>query len=291
MNRRLLLAILLVTALLTGASAPALGAGGTTVQGGHSGGWYNLGQSGHGLFVEVIDHAASPTGKRVVAAWYAFFNGRQIWIVAVGDVIQQGDGQVAVMQAYIYEGNDFPPGYDPGQTDEIPWGELRIWFVGCDDAVIEWASTVPGYGSGTLQVQRLTTISGTTCDPELGGLPPPDDHGDTWETGTSFPARLTYNDAIEGRNESRDDIDVFVFTLADGQRIVLFTLGSSDTRGTLYRIANNRETELANDDNSGVAKNFVIEAELAAGTYSIHVRPTLTGIYGGYTLFLQTDND
>ncbi len=269
----------------------ALGSGGTEIQGGHSGGWYNAGQSGHGVFAEVIDSASSPTGKRVVLAWYAFFQGAQIWLLAVGDVMQDGAGQTAIMQAWIYEGNGFPPAYNPNQTNEIPWGEIRLYFIGCDDAVIEWDSVMAGYGSGTLEVQRLTTISGTECDPELGGLPPADDHGDTWQTGTSFPVRLTYNDFIEGRHENRDDIDVFLFTLTQPQAVALFTLGSADTAATLYRIEGNRETMIADDDNSGIAKNFLIEAELSSGTYSIHVRPTLTGIYGGYSLFLQTDTD
>lgn len=280
-----LLAVLII------AAGPAWAEGGTTVQGGHSGAWYNLGQTGHGAFAEVLDDPTSPTGKRMVFAWYAFLNGRQVWILAVGDVMQEAEGQSAVMTAWIYEGNDFPPRFDSNQLEEIPWGEIRMYFIGCDDAVIEWESIIEGYGSGSLEVQRLTTISGTTCDPTLGGLPPPDDHGDTWQTATSFPVRLVYNDSIEGKHENRDDVDVFIFTLTDAQQVALFTIGPSDTEGTLYRIANNVETEIATDDNSGVNRNFVIEADLAAGTYSIHVTPTLVGIYGGYTLWLQSDDD
>jgi len=284
-------AFLCILACLAGTilSEPAHAEGGTTIQGGHSGGWYNMAQSGHGVFAEVIDQASSPTGKRMVLAWYAYFNNRQIWILAVGDVLQGTDGQAAYMTAWIYEGNAFPPSYNPNLTQEITWGEITMYFIGCEDAVLEWDSVMPGYGSGSLQMQRLTTISGTDCDPELGGIPNLDDHGDSWPTATSFPARTVYNDFIDGRHETRDDVDVFVFTLTGAQTIKIFTTGSSDTLGTLYRIANNQETEIATDNESGIGHNFFIAADLTAGNYSIHVEPTLVGIYGGYRLFVQTD--
>jgi hypothetical protein len=263
---------------------------GITIQGGHSGGCYNAAQSGHGVFAEVLDDPSVPTGKRMVVAWYAFFQGTQVWILAVGDVVQEGTGQVAVMDAWIYDGNAFPPAYNPDLLDEIPWGEIRMYFIGCDNAVLQWDSDISGYGSGSISMQRLTTISGTSCDPGPGE-PPADDHGDTWQTATAFPVKAEYNDAIEGRHENRDDVDVFVFTLTGSQPVAIFTLGSTDTIGTLYRINNNQETEIAEDDDSGISNNFLIEANLTAGTYSIHVKPNFTGIYGGYTLYLQTDTD
>ena len=263
---------------------------GTTIQGGHSGNWFNLGQSGHGLFVEVIDDPLVPAGRRVVLGWYAFFNGEQVWILAVGDVIQTGDGQVAVMEAWIYDGTNFPPSYNPELTTEIPWGEIRIYFLGCDDGVVEWDSVIEGYGSGELLVQRLTTISGTECDPDAGGIEL-DDHGDTRDTATSFPTQSVYNNFIEGRHENRDDVDVFVFAILNAQQVAIWTDGSSDTTGTLYAIVNNRETELEFDDNDGVNDNFLIERELTVGTYSIHVGSSLSGIYGAYRIHLQTDDD
>lgn len=270
-------------------SVTAWAEGGTIVQGGHSGGWYNLDQSGHGAFAEILDDPASPTGKKMVLAWYAFFEGRQVWILAVGNVVPDGEGQTAVMTAWIYEGNGFPPDYNPDLTNEIVWGEIRMYFIGCDEAVIEWESIIEGFGSGSLEVQRLTTISGTTCDPDPEGQPPSDDHGDSWETATAFQQRLTYNDFIEGVHENRDDVDVFVFTLADNQTLAIFTLGPSDTVGTLHRIENNRETEIATDDESGILHNFFIEEDLLSGTYSIHVAPTELGIYGGYSIYIQTN--
>ena len=265
--------------------------GGTAIQGGHSGNWYNLGQSGHGVFAEVIDAPSSPTGKKMVVGWYAFFEDQQIWILAAGNVTQDGEGQTAVMTAWIYEGNGFPPNYISSALKENVWGEIRMIFSGCDDAVLEWDSVIDGYGSGVLELQRLTTISGTTCDPDLGGIGPRDDHGNTWQTGTTFPERLEYNDSIYGVHENRDDVDVFIFTLADNQTMAIFTLGSSDTEGTLYRISDNREIEIATDDDSGINDNILIEEGLGQGTYSIHVAATYFGNYGGYTIHIQTNDN
>ncbi len=268
---------------------PAIAQERIVIQGGHSGGWYNQDQSGHGVFAEILDGPSSPTGKRVVLAWYAFFEGRQVWLLAVGDVIEEASGQVAVMTAWIYEGNGFPPNFNPGLLDEIVWGEIRLHFEDCENGTLEWDSVIDGFGSGTLEVQRLTTISGTNCDPNLVDPDPNDDHGDRWQDATVFTERQTYNDFIEGVHENRDDVDVFVFTIVNEQTLAIFTTGSTDTVGTLYRIANNQETELATDDDSGTSRNFFIEEVLQPGTYSIHVETTELGVFGGYRIYIQTN--
>lgn len=290
MKRGAILRICLVAAAaLMLPPAGAFAQGGTTIQAGHSGSWYNAAQNGHGLFAEVLDDASSPTGKRLLLAWYAFLDGQQVWILATGPVLQNAEGQIAVMTAWIYEGNDFPPNFNPNLLDEIVWGEIRMWFLGCQSAVIEWDSIINGFGSGELAVQRLTTISGTECDPEQGGEQPPDDHGNSWPTATSFPVQAVYNNFIEGRLERRDDVDVFIFTIQSAQQLAIFTSGSSDTFGTLYAIVNNQEMKLEEDDDDGTNDNFFIGRQLNPGLYSIHVTGTLTGIYGAYRIYLQTN--
>lgn len=273
-----------------GSTAVDAQSSGTYVQGGHSAAYFDIDQSGHGFFVEVLDDPSSPTGKRLLVAWYAFFEGRQIWLLATGHVVDEGDGQVARMTTWIYEGNDFPPDYDPFFTLEIVWGEMVWWFIGCDQAVVQWDSVMDGYGAGELELRRLTTISGTVCDPDFGGDAADDDHGNVWQTATWFPSKQTYNDVIEGNIDYRGDVDVFLFEILTGQNLAIFTISSIDTIGTLYRLEGNSETELEmNDNHDDVVLNFTIVRDLAPGTYTIHVEGARTGGRGAYSLWIQTN--
>jgi hypothetical protein len=76
------------------------------IQGGHSATWYDSGEPGHGLFVEVLSDSTSPTGKQMVVAWFAFIDGKQVWLLAQGDITVGENGEQALLDVFIYEGND-----------------------------------------------------------------------------------------------------------------------------------------------------------------------------------------
>jgi hypothetical protein len=266
-TRSLLPALLMAMALNVSADT-------TFVQGGHSGGWIDVQQPNNGMFVEVISSETSPTGFAVVIAWYAFIDGHPTWIVGIGNVEQVGVDQIAKISAFVYEGNDFPPMYIPSQTLEIPWGVITLAFIGCDKALLTYNSTVSGYGSGEMDLIRITTIAQSTCDPELGengtNL---DDHGDFWQTGTSFDHKNLplQSKNISAKLETNGDVDVFLITVFRNSDVTIFTQGTTDTMGTLYLLEEGIETMVATDDNSGVPDNFSIDERLAPGTYSVHV--------------------
>ena len=256
------------------------------IQGGHSGAWYNVTQPGHGLFIEVLNDSSSPTGKEIVAAWFAYFNGEQIWLLAQGDVIKEGDGFKAYLDASIFEGNDFPPDYDPGQTMESAWGTLVLGFTGCDKAHLEWDSEVTGYGTGELDLKRLTTIADSQCIPDMGREALKDDHGDDWETAT-YISLESQTRAIESWLDEEGDVDVFAFEITVSTEVILYTLGPSDTDtfGTLYQIKGNNEVEIAFDDNSSGINGFMIKEHLAPGTYTLHVKGKMKRTTGPYNFY------
>jgi hypothetical protein len=263
----------------------------TFIQGGHSGGWVDPTEGGHGVFVEVIVNEASPTGLSVVIAWYAFIDGKPTWIVGIGNVSQDGSGQVANISAFIYEGNDFPPLYDPSQTMEIPWGTMTLKFDGCDNAEFTYNSTIAGYGSGSIDLERFTTIAASSCNPKLGDDDTEtDDHGDLWQTATAFILKNfpDFSDKISGKMSYSGDIDVFTFVIYKDSEISLFSEGDYDPMGTVYEITGNVETLIITDDNSGDEDNFRIETMLEAGTYSLHVKKSIlsTENTGNYLLTL-----
>jgi len=224
--------------------------------------------------------------KEIVAAWFAYFNGEQIWLLAQGDVIKDGDGYKAYLDASIFEGMDFPPDYDPGETMESAWGTLVLSFTGCDKARVEWDSVLTGYGTGELDLRRLTSIAESQCIPDLGGEAGKDDHGDEWATAT-YISLESQTHVIESQLEERGDVDVFAFEISNSLDVILNTQGPSntDTVGTLYRIDGNKEVEIAFDDNSSLHNGFLIKKILTPGTYTNHVkgkRERTTGPYNFY---------
>ena len=286
---------LLLIIFISGMPALALAHGletdatvGTFIQAGHSGNWHAPGQSGHGIFAEVLDDNQASSGKRLLIAWFAYFEGRQVWILASGEIIRKDGQELAQMTAWIYQGNDFPPDYDPSKTTEIPWGEITMYFTGCSHAVLNWVSVDAGYGSGELDLHRLTRIHGSHCDPALGGDMKTDDHGNKLETATWFATEPVYNDPIQGKIEKRADVDVFVFNIVQGQKVVIFTIGSTQTQGVLYRVNGLKETEIATSEGVGAPSNLFIEETLANGSYSVHVTGAPILGTGEYTLWLQT---
>jgi uncharacterized protein (DUF1800 family) len=122
----------------------------------HSGSWFAPGQSGHGLFVEVI---GPPQARQMVAVWYTFLQGAQRWITAVGPI----EGSTARLEAFLPRGGDFPPNFRPQDVVMQPWGEMRFSGLDGNRARIVWTSSVAGFGSGGLDLQRVTGPAGYDC--------------------------------------------------------------------------------------------------------------------------------
>lgn len=122
----------------------------------HSGSWYDPNQSGHGVFVELI---GPPQQRIMVAIWYVYVDGKQTWMTALGPV----SGDTAMLSAQITRGANFSPGFRSSDVVSSDWGTMRFTAVDADRARWEWTSTQPGFGSGALDLQRLTRHSGYDC--------------------------------------------------------------------------------------------------------------------------------
>jgi hypothetical protein len=125
---------------------------------GMTGTWFEPTQSGHGLAIEVLP--GEP--PQLMAAWFVFDpQGGQTWIVARGPV----SGTRAVLQGYRMEGagGRFPPEFDAKDVHAVAWGSLTLTFSDCSHGRMTWTSTTPGYGSGSLDLERLTMPAGLSC--------------------------------------------------------------------------------------------------------------------------------
>lgn len=134
-------------------SRPASGGAGLACS---SGSWYQPSQNGHGLQVQVLGAAGA---QQMVAVWYVYQNGAQRWLLGSGPV--QSDRATLAMT--LTRGGAFPPAFDPASVERIPWGTLSFQAIDARQARIEWQSSLPGYSSGTLDLQRLTSLLGQDC--------------------------------------------------------------------------------------------------------------------------------
>ena len=124
---------------------------------GFTGAWYDPKQSGHGLFIEIL-----PNGQ-ILAWWFAFSpDGAQSWFGGVGTY----SGNTAVIgQGSVNQtlGGKWIPNFDPAKTTNVAWGTLTFTFTDCNNGRVDFTSTVPGYGSGSMTLSRLTQPAGLTC--------------------------------------------------------------------------------------------------------------------------------
>ena len=122
---------------------------------GFSGAWYDPGQSGHGLFLEVLE------GNQLLAWWFTFNpeGTQQAWFGNVGSI----DGDTATVSALKTAGGQWIPNFDPGNVTQPSWGTLTFHFIDCNHGGVDFASTMPGYGSGHMDLVRLTQPAGLTC--------------------------------------------------------------------------------------------------------------------------------
>jgi len=43
------------------------------------------------------------------------------------------------------------------------WGTMSLHFSDCNNGVLDWVSSVPGYASGSLPIFRVTLPAGLSC--------------------------------------------------------------------------------------------------------------------------------
>ncbi|HEY2396176.1 MAG TPA: choice-of-anchor Q domain-containing protein [Rudaea sp.] len=122
---------------------------------GFTGSWFDPAQSGHGLMVEVLP------GNRLLAMWFAFNpqGSQQAWFGGVGTY----SGNIATITGVaLPTGGRWIPNFDQNAIALNPWGTLTFTFSDCNHGKVDFNS-VRGYGSGSMNLTRLTLPAGLTC--------------------------------------------------------------------------------------------------------------------------------
>jgi plastocyanin len=139
------------TITVTGAAA----GGNVPITAGFTGAWYDPNQSGHGIFIEVLP------GNQMLAWWFTFNpdGTQQSWFGNVGAI----DGDTATINALQTTGGRWIPNFDPGNVTQPSWGTLVFTFTDCNHGRVDFTSTAAGYGSGHMDLTRITQPAGLSC--------------------------------------------------------------------------------------------------------------------------------
>jgi plastocyanin len=134
--------------VVQGAPSFVIGAGVT-------GAWYDPAQSGHGLIVEVL------TNNRFLAWWFAFdpAGTQQVWFGGVGTY----SGDTATISGVARTtGGSWIPNFDANRIVNNAWGTLTFTFTDCNHGRVDFNSVL-GYGTGSMNLTRLTQPAGLIC--------------------------------------------------------------------------------------------------------------------------------
>ena len=128
---------------------------GFAIGAGTTGAWYDPQQAGHGLFLEVL------SGQRFLAWWFTFdAQGKQAWFGGVGSY---SGNRAVINEVYLTEGGRWIPNFNASNVNNRLLGKLRFEFQNCSSGKVEFESTDPNWGVGSMNLTRLSLPEGLSC--------------------------------------------------------------------------------------------------------------------------------
>jgi hypothetical protein len=120
-----------------------------------TGNWFDPTQAGHGLMLEVL------SDNRLLAYWFSFdpAGDSQVWFGGIGTY---SDNVATIPLVVIPSGGHWIPNFDPNAITVQDWGTLKFTFLSCNGGQVEFSSGL-GYGSGSMNLTRLTQPAGLAC--------------------------------------------------------------------------------------------------------------------------------
>jgi len=140
-----------------------------------SGSWFVPARAGEGWILEELGDG------RGVVYWFTYDpQGRQAWLFGIA---QRNGETYDVTDTLQPRGTRWGDAFDPAAVELRPWGRMTLAFDSCNALTVTYASTVDGYGSGTRNATRLTSLGSAPCiavrEPRTNG---------TWTQRASLPS-------------------------------------------------------------------------------------------------------
>ena len=83
-----------------------------------------------------------------------------MWVQGTGTI--EGN-KLTVDNLFTTSGTGWGANFNPDDVVLTAWGVLEIIFASCGSAVLNYDSSA-GFGAGTLNLERLSTLMGIPCE-------------------------------------------------------------------------------------------------------------------------------
>lgn len=150
------------TILFTGLLFTLMATANIQLQPGVSGAWI-AGASGQGILVNIARVNDKPN---FVVTWYGYLNGQQIWLIG-SQPFDYGIETLSIPMT-ITSGTGWDTNFVESDVIINDWGTVTIDFVDCNLGTMQYSSNDANYGSGSLELTRLTTTDGLSCHENTG---------------------------------------------------------------------------------------------------------------------------
>jgi serine protease len=129
---------------------------GFQVTAGQSGAWFDPSHNGEGYVLQIISETLA------TVFWFTYDkDGNQYWMIGSAGEIR--GSRIIFDELVTTKGGKFGPGYNADDVELSVWGSLEFEFIDCDNAVASY-NGIEGFGTGTLNVTRLSAIWGIGCN-------------------------------------------------------------------------------------------------------------------------------
>ena len=119
-----------------------------------SGSWYDPSHSGEGYVLEVM------ANQQALVYWFSFDSeGNRRWFFGTGNIV---GNRLEFDEMLTTLGGQFGDSFDPEAVQLKPWGSLELELT-CDQGEARFKPTEEGFPDGTLDLSRLTILSGLEC--------------------------------------------------------------------------------------------------------------------------------
>ena len=119
-----------------------------------NGSWYDKTHNGEGYNLEILHDG------RALVYWFSFDKqSNRRWFFGVGE---NRDGKLFFDDMLTTSGGIFGPDLDPDNLEIKSWGTLEM-DLDCNSGTATYNGTEDGFGSGSLDLVRLTRIDGFEC--------------------------------------------------------------------------------------------------------------------------------